>query len=90
MFDVIGKRRWFFAFSLLITIPGLIFLLMTPFSGGQAGLKFSIDYTGGTTWSIKFEDPTVTAEQVRTELVALGQPDAVVTRTGLRREPRVV
>ncbi len=82
MFDVIGKRRWFFAFSLLITIPGLIFILLTPFSGGTAGLKFSIDYTGGTTWSIRFADPGVTTAQVRDELVALDQPDATVALTG--------
>jgi len=82
VFDVIGKRRWFFAFSLLITIPGLIFILLTPISGGEMGLKFSIDYTGGTTWSIKFADGTVTAEEVRAELATLGQPDAVVTKTG--------
>ncbi|HLA16278.1 MAG TPA: hypothetical protein VJZ72_05205, partial [Candidatus Limnocylindrales bacterium] len=82
MFDVIGKKRWFFAFSLLITIPGLIFILLTPITGGEAGLKFSIDYTGGTTWSIRFADATVTAEDVRAELATLGQPDAVVTRTG--------
>jgi preprotein translocase SecF subunit len=82
VFDVIGKRRWFFAFSLLITIPGLIFLLLTPFSDGKAGLKFSIDYTGGTVWSIKFADPSVTADEIRIELAELGQPDAIVTRTG--------
>ncbi len=82
MFDVIGKRRWYFAFSLLITIPGLIFILLTPFSGGKAGLKFSIDYTGGTTWSIKFADPNVTAVQVREELAVLGQADATVAMTG--------
>ena len=82
MFDVIGKRRWYFAFSLLITIPGLIFILLTPFSGGKAGLKFSIDYTGGTTWSIRFADPNVTAAQVREELVNLGQADATVALTG--------
>ena len=82
MFDVIGKKRWFFAFSLLITIPGLIFILLTPITGGEAGLKFSIDYTGGTTWSIRFADAAVTADDVRAELATLGQPDAVVTRTG--------
>ena len=82
MFDVIGKRRWYFAFSLLITIPGLIFILLTPFSGGKAGLKFSIDYTGGTTWSIRFADPNVTAAQVRDELITLGQADATVALTG--------
>jgi preprotein translocase SecF subunit len=82
VFDIVGKKKWFFAFSLLITIPGLIFILLTPFSGGQAGLKFSIDYTGGTTWSIRFADANVTAEQVRDELVLLGQPEATVTKTG--------
>ncbi len=82
MFDVIGKRRWFFAFSLLLTIPGLIFILLTPLTGGQAGLKFSIDYTGGTKWTIKFADPAVTAEQVREQLGTLGQPDASVVVTG--------
>ena len=35
MFDVIGKRRWFYAFSLLITIPGLIFILLTPFTDAR-------------------------------------------------------
>ena len=82
MFDIIGKKRWFFIFSLLVTIPGLVFILLTPITNGAEGLKFSIDYTGGTEWSIKFQDPAVTAEQVRTELIALGQDDATVTRTG--------
>ena len=35
MFDIIGKRRWFYIFSLLIMIPGLIFILLTPFSRRQ-------------------------------------------------------
>jgi preprotein translocase subunit SecF len=82
VFDIIGKKRWFFAFSLLITIPGLLFILLTPITNGAEGLKFSIDYTGGTEWSVKFKDPGVTAEQVRSELVSLGQDDASVTRTG--------
>ena len=38
MFDIIGKRRWFFAFSLLITLPGLIAILLGPISGGKQGL----------------------------------------------------
>jgi preprotein translocase SecF subunit len=82
VFDLIGKRNWFFAISLLVTIPGLIFILLTPLSGGKAGLQFSIDYTGGTTWSIKFADATVSPEAVKAELATLGQPDATVVRTG--------
>jgi preprotein translocase subunit SecF len=82
VFDIVGKRRWFFILSLLITVPGLFFILLTPITNGAAGLKFSIDYTGGTEWSVRFADPNVTAEQVRAELVTLGQDDASVTRTG--------
>jgi preprotein translocase SecF subunit len=89
VFDVIGKRRWFFAFSLLITIPGLIFILLTPFSGGKAGLKFSIDYTGGTVWTIRFADPNVTPAQVQSEMTALGHPDAEVVLTGQGLQIRV-
>ena len=66
MFDIIGKRRWFFLISALVTIPGLFFILLTPLTGGKEGLQFTIDYTGGTTWQIKFEDPNVTADQVAT------------------------
>ena len=55
MFDIIGKRRWFYLVSLILTIPGLFFILLTPFT--DAGLQFSIDYTGGTKWEIRFEDP---------------------------------
>lgn len=62
MFDIIGKRRIFYAISLLATIPGLIFILLTPFS--DAGLQFTIDYTGGTRWEIRFEDPAITPDQV--------------------------
>jgi preprotein translocase subunit SecF len=82
VFDIVGKRRWFFLFSLIITIPGLIFILLTPITNGAQGLKFSIDYTGGTEWSIKFADPNVSPEDLREELAALGQDEAQVTRTG--------
>jgi preprotein translocase subunit SecF len=80
--DIVGKRRWFFILSALITIPGLFFILLTPITNGAAGLKFSIDYTGGSEWSIRFQDPNVSADAVRAELVRLGQEDASVTRTG--------
>ncbi len=82
MFDIVGKRNWFFLLSLIITIPGVLFILLTPITNGAAGLKFSIDYTGGTEWSIRFADPDVTAAEVKDELALLGQEDAQVTRTG--------
>ena len=74
MFDIIGKRRWFYAFSLLITIPGLIFILLTPITSGKEGLKFSIDFTGGTVWEIHFRDGTPTPHDVQTVMAAQGLP----------------
>jgi len=79
MFDVIGRRRWFYLFSLAITVPGLIFILLTPFT--TAGLQFTIDYTGGTRWEIKFQDPAVTPEQVKAIFVQHGL-EASVIKTG--------
>ena len=81
MFDVIGKRRWFYLLSALITIPGLVFILATPLTAGATGLKFSIDYTGGTLWEIRFKDPAVTPAQVRTVLAAQGHADSTVATT---------
>ncbi len=81
MFDIIGKRNWFFALSLAVTIPGLIFILLGPLTGGKVGLQFAIDFTGGTVWSIRFEDPAVTPQQVKDVMNAQGL-EASVTQSG--------
>ena len=65
MFDLIGKRRWFYIFSLLITVPGFIFILLTPITGGKVGLQFSIDFTGGTVWEVHFANGAPTPAQVQ-------------------------
>jgi len=81
VFDIIGKRNWFFALSLAVTIPGLIFILLGPITGGKAGLQFAIDFTGGTVWSIRFQDPNVTSDQVKNVFTAQGF-ESSVTRSG--------
>lgn len=54
MLDIVGKRRWYYAISLGVLIPGLIFTLLTLIPNGDLGLRFSIAYTGGTEWTIHF------------------------------------
>src|ERR1700733_8679954 len=39
--NIVGKRNWYFAFSLLVIIPGVISLFLW-------GLNLSIDFTGGS------------------------------------------
>jgi preprotein translocase subunit SecF len=70
MFDIVGKRRWYFAFSALITIPGLIFIVL-------GGLKPSVDFTGGTVWQVRYADNPTPAE-VHAALVELGHAEASV------------
>lgn len=81
MFDVVGKRNWFFAFSLLLTIPGLVFLLLGPVTGGRVGLQFAIDFTGGTVWTVRFADADLTPARVEQAVEANGY-EASVTKTG--------
>jgi preprotein translocase subunit SecF len=70
MYDIVGKRRWYYLFSALITIPGLFFIII-------GGLKPSIDFTGGTVWQVRFlDDPA--PEEVQAALVDLGHPEAIV------------
>src|SRR5918996_3640386 len=70
MFDIVGKRNWYFAFSALITIPGLIFIAL-------GGLKPSVDYTGGTVWQVRYaQQPS--AQQVEAAMAELGHPESTV------------
>lgn len=49
MINIIGKRYIFFAFSLLIIVPGLIILAIR-------GVPMAIDFTGGSLIEFKFEN----------------------------------
>lgn len=48
MIDIVGKRYWFFGFSLIVIIPGIIALALW-------GLSLSIDFTGGSLLEVHFE-----------------------------------
>jgi len=74
MYDIVGKRNWYFAFSALITIPGLIFIIL-------GGLKPSVDFTGGTVWQVRYANQPSAAE-VHSALVELGHPEALVKSVG--------
>ena len=84
MYDVVGKRNWFFALSAILTLPGILFILL-------GGLKPSIDFTGGTEWEVRYaSEPS--ADEVEQFLLDAGFEDVTVTElTGgylrIRTEP---
>lgn len=82
MLDIVGKRRWYYAISLGVLIPGLIFTILTLIPNGDIGLRFSIAYTGGTEWTVHFANGAPEPQAVVAVLEEAGLPGAeVVTQT---------
>lgn len=72
MLDIVGKRYWFFGFSLLIMIPGLVAL-------GIWGLPLAIDFTGGSKLEVAILDATiVTTSSIEEVLEVEGLSDHVI------------
>ena len=70
MIDFVGKRKWYFRFSGIIILIGVVFLL-------SAGLQRGIEFTGGTMMTISFEQEVVQGD-LRAELADLGHDDAII------------
>ncbi len=73
--DLVGKRGWFYLFSFLILLPGVISLLIPP------SLKLGIDFSGGSEFTARFEEP-VTKDDLNDALADLDHPEARVQGTG--------
>ena len=71
--NFVDKRVWFFLVSLLVILPGIVYLIIAP------GLNPGIDFTGGSTMTLQLGDE-VQQEDLRADLAALGYPDAIIQR----------
>ncbi len=56
MLNIVGKRYWYFALSLLVIVPGLVAMALHWSQTGQP-FGLAIDFTGGTTLELKFNKP---------------------------------
>ena len=77
-YDFIGQRKWAYLFSLVTLIIGLVSL-------GVWGLKYDIDFTGGSIVQVRF-DKTPTIAEVRRALSKIGLGDAIIQEFGASRE----
>lgn len=76
MINIIGKRYFYFLFSLLLIIPGLIILIVN-------GLPLAIDFTGGSLIEVRFESGQLPQPaQVIAVYDSLDIADASVQTTG--------
>jgi SecD/SecF fusion protein len=76
-FDWMGKRKYFYVFSIAVTIAGVISL-------STRGLKQSVEFTGGRTFAVKFEKKA-DIESIRKELTKVfvenGEPASIDLKT---------
>lgn len=76
MLNILGKRYYFFALSLLIIIPGLIMLFVN-------GMPLSIDFKGGSILEVQFASGQVlSTEDVKAIYDSQGIVDVQVQTTG--------
>ncbi len=74
MFDIIGKRFWFFAISGIVILVGIISLL-------TVGLPSGIEFSSGSMLTVKFEEP-VEYDHFKDELNNMGYTDAIIQSAG--------
>ncbi len=75
MIDILSKRYLYFLLSLIVIVPGLVFLAMD-------GLPLSIDFTGGSLFEISFEaGKTPDTESIISIYEDAGIDDAQITAT---------
>ena len=82
MLDIVGKRFWYFIFSALIILPGLLSMLLPPgWLSLDSGLRAGIDFTSGSVLNVSF-DSAVNEDDIQERLNELGHPEALVQKIG--------
>ena len=79
-FDLIGRRRWWYALSLAVIIPGLIALYVHHTRDHHA-LNWGVDFTGGNSLELRITQP-FTIGDIRSVMNAFQLGDAIIQRSG--------
>ena len=76
--DFVKRRPWFFLLSILVILPGIVFLILSP------GLKPGIDFTGGSSLTLQFpEGSKASQESLRLELSKIGYEGTKIQNFGI-------
>ncbi|MFC2017026.1 protein translocase subunit SecF [Chloroflexota bacterium] len=74
MFDITGKRLWFFLISGVVILIGIISL-------ATFGIKAGIEFSSGSMMRVSFEQE-IDQNELEQELANLGYTNAIIQRTG--------
>jgi preprotein translocase SecF subunit len=78
-YDFIGRRKWAYIVSIVFTLIGVTSLV------ARGGLRYDIDFTGGTLVQVRFEQAPAVAK-IRASLAAIQLGDSIIQEFGDARE----
>src|SRR5262245_26348987 len=78
-YDFIGKRRWAYLISIIVTLAGLGHIAW------QGGLRYGIDFSGGTLIQVRFQK-AATVDNVRNALDRVSLGDSIIQEFGDAQE----
>jgi len=78
-YDFIGKRRWAYLISIIVTLAGLGHIAW------QGGLRYGIDFSGGTLVQVRFQQ-AATVDSVRKALDRVSLGDSIIQQFGDAQE----
>ena len=78
-YDFIGKRKWAYYASIAFSLIAILSLVV------RGGLRYDIDFTGGTLVQVRFEHPVGVAT-IRASLSKIGLGESVIQQFGDPRE----
>lgn len=78
-FNFIGRRRWAYLISILFILTGIGSMV------AKGGLRYGIDFSGGTLIQVRFEKP-VSVDRIRHVLETVQMGESVIQEFGDERE----
>jgi preprotein translocase SecF subunit len=81
MFSIVEKRRWYYLFSSLIIIPGLIIMAYSLISTGKL-FRLSIDFQGGSIYELRFTQAGATEANIRDVFEQFGDNNPLIQQLG--------
>src|SRR5579864_95297 len=79
-FNLIGRRRWWYALSLAVIIPGLVALYVHHVNDHHA-LNWGVDFTGGNSLELRITQPFAVGD-IRSIMNGFQLGDAIIQRSG--------
>ncbi len=84
MYNLVQKRWWYFGFSMLVIVPGIIAMIYSTIQYGTP-VRLGVDFESGSKFVLKLQD-RASEDAIRSVFESFGLNNPTVTRLGDVRE----